>query len=304
MEDNEISVELDKKNIPRKDEGFLGEVKKFFLKEDREVQDDINERLNKIEQIFHERERFDDKLEPYVNERLQEHVNYLQENYPKLFGQYLGEAIKQQIKDSQESIIDALYPIIGKLIGKFLRMELEKLSQIIDQRLQDPFSFSNLKLRVKAFFSGVKYEDLLISQMGNPSIEEIFLINKQNGLPLGHFSLDSVIKPQLVSGMLTGIKDFVEHAFEKEDTELETLQYDKYEIILFNFETFYFATIVEGQPHAVFKKELYDQALSFCEAHPVWAKEAVTSDSQAQVSAALKKHFNEINNQQKNSPVG
>lgn len=310
MAEKEFPVDTKKNAIARKDEGLFGEVRKFLLKEDRQVQEDINDRLEKIEQVFHEREKFEDKLAPhmesYVDARLNEHLSYMQENYPSLFGKYLGEAIKQQIRDSQDSIIDALYPIIGKLIVKFLRMELEKLSQMIDQRLQDPFSFSNIKLRVKALFSGVKYEDLILAQTRAeyPQVEEIFLINKENGLPLGHYSLDSVIKPQLVSGMLTGIKDFVEHAFEKEDTELETLSYDKYEIILFNFQTFYFATIVEGKPQATFKKELYEKAMAFCEANPVWAKEAITSDSQAQVSEALKQHFNEINTQQKNSPAG
>jgi len=294
-----------KKNISRKDEGILGEVKKFFLKEDREVQNEINERLAEIETIFAEREKFEDKLEPILEARLQEHVQYLQENYPELFGQYLATAIKQQIKESQEEIIDALYPIIGKLIGRYLRMELEKLSQMIDQRLQDPFSFSNLKLRVKAFFTGISYEELIISQMRRPKVEEIFLINKENGLPLGHYSLETVTHPEAVAGMLTGIKSFVEHAFDKQETELETLSYDKYEIILFNFETFYFASVVEGKPHAIFKKELYEEALSFCEDNPVWAKGAITNESQEQVSSALKVHFNDINRtEQKNSPTG
>ncbi|MEO0895158.1 MAG: hypothetical protein AAFY71_01980 [Bacteroidota bacterium] len=288
---------LQKKSIKanRSEEGFFGEVKKFFLKEEHKVQDDLYERLNEIESLLASSDKLDKKLKPHFDKHLEEHVTYLQENYPDLFGKYMATAIKKGIKDSQEEIIDALYPIIGKLISKFLRMELEKLSQMIDQRLQDPFSFDNLKLRVKALFSGVSYEEMLITRMGRPQVEEVFLINKENGLPLGHFSIDSVTQPQAVAGMLTGIKDFVEHAFEKEDTELETLSYDKYEIILFNFETFYFATVVEGKPHAIFRKELYDTAMNFCEKHPIWVKEAITGASQAQVGEALKDHFHEIN---------
>ena len=128
---------------------LLEQLRQLLLSDDRERHEEIQGRLEELE-AFVKRDDFHEKLEPF----LEEHLTYLQKNFPELFGKHLGTAIKVQIRESQSEIIDALYPIIGKLIGKFLRTEIERISEQIDRRLQDPFSFSSFKLRLKAFFTG------------------------------------------------------------------------------------------------------------------------------------------------------
>ena len=273
---------------------LLEELRHLILSDDRERRAEIERRLTELEEVI-KRDDFQDKLEPFLEEQLV----YLQKNFPELFGKHLGTAIKVQIRESQSEIIDALYPIIGKLISKYLRTEIERISQQIDQRLQDPFSFSSLKLRLKAFFTGVSYQELLLESTSKPTVEEVFVIDAESGLPKGHFSLNDISHPDMVAGMLTGIKHFVEHAFEKTDEELNTLEYEKYKILLHTFENFYIATVVAGNLNAVFEQNLQDTVFEFCQKHPIVKESMITQETKDVLSRKIQSHFEGFNHANK-----
>lgn len=269
---------------------LLEELRHLLLAEDREKRSELWQRLEQLEAEV-QKDEFQEKIEPYLEEQL----SMLQQNFPELFGKHLGTAIKVQIRESQSEIIDALYPIIGKLIGKYLRAEIERISQQIDQRLQDPFSFSSLKLRFKALFTGVSYQELLLESTAQPKIEELFVIEAETGLPMGHFSLNNLSHPDMVAGMLTGIKSFVEHAFEKTNEELNTLEYEKYKILLHTFENFYIAAVVEGNLNAKFEQELRDTIFEFCRLNPIEKQHNITQVTKEELSQKLQTHFQGFN---------
>jgi hemerythrin len=50
----------------------------------------------------------------------------------------------------------------------------------------------------------------------------------------------------MISGMLTAIKSFVEDAFQQNQQNLETIEYELYNIHIQNFHTYYIATIISG----------------------------------------------------------
>lgn len=271
-------------------------LRESFMVEDQERYAGLEKRLEALD-TFVKTDSFQETLEPYLADQL----TYLQENFSTLFGKYIGEAIKAQISnpESQKVIIDALYPIMGKLISNYLRTEIARISEQIDQRLQDPFSFSSLKLRIKALFTGVSYQELLLQSTAKPKIEEVFVIESETGLPMGHFSLSDISHPDMVAGMLTGIKSFVEHAFEKADEDLSTLEYEKYKILLHTFENFYIATVVAGNLNAVFEQKLRDTVFEFCQKHPIGKEKTITKETKDQLSLNLQSHFDGFNHADK-----
>lgn len=269
---------------------LLEELRTLLLEEDRVAWEQVRERLAALEEIA-ARDDFALKLEPH----LETYLARLQKEFPELFGKHLGTAIKVQIRESQNEIIDALYPIIGKLIGRYLRAEIERISQQIDERLKDPFSFESLKMRFKALFSGVSYEELLLQSTANPQVEELFVVHAETGLLLGNFSLNQLIHPDMVAGMLTGIKSFIEHAFERESQELHTMEYEQNEILLFSFQNFYIAAVVQGQATATFKQALQRHINLFCEHNQLVPEGDITQTFQTELSSKLNDHFHGFN---------
>ncbi len=277
----------------QKSETLFSRVKKTIFQEEQESLKKFSSELDEINSDMHDLKvqvgknvRKED-LELYFDDKLE----YMQNNFPDLFGEFVTKAIKVQIKESQNEVIDALYPIMGKLIGKYIRVEIEKLSQRIDSQLDKAFSFQGLWLRIKAFFSGVKYEDIILRDASEAQLEEVFLISEGSGLLLGKYSHTELIDSDIIAGMLTGIKHFISDAFQKGGQNLDTLVYDDYEIVVFNFQTFYIACVLQGQLLANLKEKLHEHVLEFCSANTVNAPNSVDAEIFQQYSSELKQHF-------------
>jgi hypothetical protein len=269
----------------------LHTLRELLLAEDRMVQENIGQEVNQLKDILLE----EDKLEAHLKVHFEGQVKYLQEHFPKLFGRYLGEAIKLQIKSSQNDIIDALYPIIGKMIGRYLKAEIQRISQQIDEKLQNPFSFENIKLRLKSIFSGVSYHEVLMEEVARAELQEIFVIDKESGMLLGHHSLEGITHPDMVAGMLKGLQDFVEHALERASEELEFLEYESHTFLLHHFQTVTFAIVVDGELNATFRSRLRQYVYDFYEKHPVHATSNINRAEQEALAQQLKQHFDGFN---------
>jgi len=277
----------------QKSETLFSRVKQAIFQDEQESLNKFSHLLDEMNSDMHDlkvqvgKNVSKEELEPYFDDKLK----YMQHNFPDLFGEFVTKAIKVQIKESQNEVIDALYPIMGKLIGKYIRVEIEKLSQRIDAQLDKAFSLQGLWLRIKAFFSGVKYEDIILRNTSEAQLEEVFLILEGSGLLLGKYSRTELIDSDIIAGMLTGIKHFISDAFHKGEQNLDTLTYDDYEIVVFNFQTFYIACVLRGQLMAYVKEKLHEHVLEFCAENTINARNSVDAQTFQQYSSELKQHF-------------
>jgi len=156
---------MEKSTVDKIKENRFELLKELLLKEDRESFNDLRDELL-------ESEKFKRKVAPVVDEKIKD----LKENFPAYFGNTITETIKTQIRDSQDEVVEALYPIIGKLIKKFIVAEISKLSENINQTINDKFSIKQI---IKRLFKGKKTdaEDVL-QEVFEPIIEEVFVIKK------------------------------------------------------------------------------------------------------------------------------
>ena len=62
----------------------------------------------------------------------------------------MADAINTSIRDSEEAMIEALYPITGKLVTKAVTEAMRDLMRSIDSQMRNTFSFESVKRRVHA----------------------------------------------------------------------------------------------------------------------------------------------------------
>lgn len=165
------------------------------------------------------------------------------------------------IQQSKAEIIDVLGPVLGKMIKKFISSEITRLKESIEQKSKAIFSFKFLKQRLKNRMAGISKGEAAISEASGGDLLQIFVIEKNSGLLIGQYSPQNILEPDLVAGMLSAIKSFVESAFGEENSELESLEYSSYKILLYNFNRFYFACVMEGYIDANLRAELQDDFL-------------------------------------------
>lgn len=227
------------------------------------------------------------RLEPIVNQRVEE----LKSNLSALSGDALGEAIRAQIRNNKEDIIDALYPIMGSLIQKFIQVELERLSENINKQIDDTFSFQAIKREFLGLF-GVRQRDQLMTRALKPEIEESLVIYQNSGLLIGHHTSKDTADQDMIAGMLTAIKSFVEDAFQQKGGHLDMIEYGTFKIIIQNSYKYYLVAIVAGVVDTNYKLKLLRYLNLFAERH--LAKLQEENLSEGAVSVLLTKHIEEF----------
>lgn len=227
-------------------------LKKILLEDDREKLEALNEEVI-------QKEEFSNKVALLIDEK----IEALRINFPKDFGGTITETIKAQIKDSQEEVVEALYPIMGKLVKKFIVVEIEKLSRNINKTLKDKFSFKQI---FKRFLKGKKNNaNAVLNEVFEAKIEEIFIIEKDSGLLSGSYSRGNIADKDMVSGMLTAIKSFAEDAFSKEEQDLEDIKFETFQLSIQNFKSIYIAIAISGILTIEFKENLSEKTNNLAE---------------------------------------
>ena len=208
-------------------------LRDLLLAEDREKFDSLSQEI-----IIRE------KLSKSVNPLIDEKILDLRENFPEYFGDTITETIKIQIRDSQDEVVEALYPIMGKMVKKFIVAEITKLSDSINKTIKEKFSFKEI---LKRYFKGKRNDSgIVLEEVFEFVVEEVFIIEKDSGILSGSYSRGSIADKDMISGMLTAIKSFAEDAFSKEGQDLESIKFETFQLSIRNYKTIYIAIATSG----------------------------------------------------------
>lgn len=231
-------------------------LKELLLTDDLEPDKDV---LLKIRQLEAKQEHLSERVNPILEERLSGFVHEI----PQTLGPVITQALKTEIKKSQDAVAEALFPIIGKMIKKYVQSEIKKLNDEINHKLNKTFSF-------RRWFYGEKPSETnaaaLMYEQYKARIEQIMVIEKGSGLLIANYAKTKTMDEDMVAGMLTAIKSFVEDAFaRKGEMQLERIDYELFTVHLQNFSNYYIAVILSGIYDDSFKDKLEDVLYDFAQ---------------------------------------
>ncbi|WJJ95184.1 cell envelope biogenesis protein OmpA [Algibacter luteus] len=239
----------------------LNIIKDILLTDEREFVSAIEKKIKILENTVNKKENLSVKVDPIIETKLNEFVKEI----PETLGPTITEALKTEIKNSQDAVVEALYPILGKMIKRYVQHEMKLLSEKINNQVNKTFSFKRFFRRAKSKASGINESELILQEQTNAKIEQIIVIEKGSGLLLAEYSKNKMADEDMVAGMLTAIKSFVEDAFKKESQNLQYIEYDLYHIHIQNFSSFYIAVVVSGAYNVIFKDQLEDKLFEFAD---------------------------------------
>jgi OOP family OmpA-OmpF porin len=137
------------------------------------------------------------------------------------------EAIGISVRKNPQTLVDALFPVIGPAIRRAISEALTGMVQTMNQTLEHSLSPQGLKWRLEAWRTGKSFAEVVMLHTLLYRVEQVFLIHRETGLLLQHVLAgeSAVQDADMVSGMLTAIQDFVHDSFSaQKDDALETLQ--------------------------------------------------------------------------------
>ena len=143
-------------------------------------------------------------------------------------------AIRSEIHNSRDMMVEALYPITGRLVAAAVSNAFKDLIATINQRLDAALSAENWRLRVKSVVTGRPLAELALAEALGVSFVRLLLLERGSGRLLAHWGADGPAdeNPDLVSGMIAAITEFATTVLNDRGGELRTLDLGASQIYL------------------------------------------------------------------------
>lgn len=202
------------------DEDVLGELRALLVGDDYQKIAKIQERLD--DPKLYAADLSQVLVEAIILRSLQD------QQLAKALVPSIEEAIKVSVRKDFKILANALFPVIGPAIRKAIASALNAMMQSLNQTLDHSLSPQSFKWRLEARQTGKSFAEVVLLRTLLYRVEQVFLIHKETGLLLQHVVAKAVTTQDgdLVSAMLTAIKDFVHDSFHVQHGDtLETLHF-------------------------------------------------------------------------------
>jgi len=136
-------------------------------------------------------------------------------------------AITASVRNNPGPLADALFPVMGPAIRKAVAAALAGMVETLNRTLDHSLSWRSIAWRLEALRTGRSFGEVMMLHTLIYRVEQVFLIERASGLLLQHVTAGAgeVRDVDMVSGMLTAIRDFVKDSFQVADSEsLEALR--------------------------------------------------------------------------------
>ena len=145
----------------------------------------------------------------------------------RALGPPVEQAITASVRRDPRPLADAIFPIIGPAIRRAVAASLASMLDSFNRTLEHSLSWRALRWRWEAVRTGRPFAEVVLLHTLLYRVEQVFLIHRESGLLLQHVQAGParVEDAQLVSAMLTAIRDFVRDSFHvPEHDSLDALQ--------------------------------------------------------------------------------
>ena len=164
----------------------------------------------------------------------------------------IEESIRDSVRKDPKVLADAIFPLMGPGIRRAITTAIMGMIQSFNQLLNHSLSIQGLKWRFEALRTHRPYAEIVLFHTLVYQVEQIFLIHRSSGLVLHHVSVGTgdYQDPDMVSGMLTAIEDFVRDSFGGSSEDgLDTLRTgNERSIWIEKGAKAYLAAVIRGTP--------------------------------------------------------
>ena len=134
--------------------------------------------------------------------------------HPEAIAEPVREGLFVAIQENRDEVANVIYPVIGPAIRRAAAQALREMVATTNRIINNAVGVQNLKWRIEAARTGRSVADVALAHYLLFRVEQVFLIHSEDGLLLAHVAESTeVAPPEVVSGMLTGIRDFVKDSF-------------------------------------------------------------------------------------------
>ena len=207
------------------------------------------------------------------------------------------QSMKAEIHNSRDMMVDALYPITGRLVAAAVRNAFKDLVDQLNEKLEASLSARRWHAWLRARMTGRSEAEILLSEGAAFEVINLMMIDRQTGLLIAQVAPpveESSVDSELLSGVLTAIMAFVRDAkLGAKEQDLRTLDVGDIQLHLQVSASVILAVKSKGPPPPRFESALNEM---FCAFLARWGDrlpdiDDAPADERAELSDDLDKHL-------------
>lgn len=172
--------------------------------------------------------------------------------------------IKREITNSRDELVEALYPMTGRMVKSYVASAIKDLTKQINRSLErNPFV-----LRINSLLTGRSVAELALADAQAIELDELFLIRRGTGELIARWPQDeqNANRDQVMSGILTAINDFAAEAFSADEATLRQIDLGDTQVYLRASQTHLLAAKCGGTATPPVEQILDEEFVSAIEA--------------------------------------
>lgn len=168
---------------------------------------DVDDERARLEALEHDNKHLARRLPRLIERADQKHPGRLTSALSRPVAAALAGAVRKE----RQTIVDALFPVIGPAIRKAIAEALRTLVADINRALESSFTPKGLRWRFESWRTGAPYAQVVLKHTLRWRIDHLFLIERESGLVMHRESAPDLpdLDSDAVAGMLTAIGEFV-----------------------------------------------------------------------------------------------
>ena len=170
--------------------------------------------------------------------------------------------IKSELRNSQDEMVEALYPITGRLVKSYVASAVKDLTEQMNRRLEQ----NPVMLRLQSWTTGRSVGELALAGTQDFNIEELYLIRRGTGELVAHWPEAAANnRQQAMSGVLAAINEFANEAFAADQSTLRQIDIGSSAVYLRGSPLYLLAAKCSGTAPKGIERELDDAFLAAVE---------------------------------------
>jgi outer membrane protein OmpA-like peptidoglycan-associated protein len=210
------------------------QLKQLLLAPELDLLAKLEERLHGLDQ----RVGHDPALTQSVRAVLADALRQAGEDDPERMSGVLAplvvSSLREEIRSSKDMMVEALYPLTGRLVSAAVRNAFRELLENIDSHLTRTLSLTRMRLRVQSMVTRKSYSELVLQRFPPFQFNDALVIHRETGLLIAHAAEEEEgIDRDLVGAMLSAIMAFTRDAFRGDEAaELSTVEFGESQLFI------------------------------------------------------------------------
>lgn len=228
--------------------GDLARLKALLLEPETNRLDRLEQGYERIDRRVGSPERLEQATADVLVEALRRAEVARHRELAQAIAPVVVAAIQSEIRNSRDMMVEALYPITGRLVSAAVANAFRELVASINQRIDTMLSARQWRWRLKSWTSGRPISEIALAETARPMLRRLLLLERKSGVLVGSWARDPVQmqNADLVSGLIAAITEFASSVFEAQHGELRTLDLGVSQIIMRASPNFIIAGEVTG----------------------------------------------------------